>query len=207
MEFSLSALLQLVVCTIYTYRRESRYKWQRDSIHPLCCRNSPTRNKMFNQRPTSLGLGPNQTGSDLMSILTPIITSPMINSPEYMKYLFCNNYYPSPQQQQQQFQQHQQQNQQQQPQVQPQPQQAPQEPQQQQQQQPQSENRQQSQPNQLKKQLTEEERLRNKRERNRRAAANCRRRKDEKLRQLEKENSELRETISKLQSALAARAT
>lgn len=43
--------------------------------------------------------------------------------------------------------------------------------------------------------LTDEERLRNKRERNRRAAANCRRRKDERLKQLEDENESMRKTV------------
>ena len=137
---------------------------------------------MFNPRPTSLELGLNQTGNDLMSLLTPIITSPLINSPEYMKYLFCNNYYPPPQQQLQEHLIH-----------------HPH------QQQPHLEHGQQIQPNHLKRELTDEERLRNKRERNRRAAANCRRRKDEKLHQLEIENLELKETVSKLQSELAAK--
>lgn len=52
--------------------------------------------------------------------------------------------------------------------------------------------------------LSDDERLRNKRERNRKAAANCRRRKDEKLKKLEEENQELRRTIESLQAALNA---
>lgn len=50
--------------------------------------------------------------------------------------------------------------------------------------------------------LSEEEKIRNKRERNRRAAANCRRRKDEKLKQLSDENTELRKTIENLQNVI-----
>lgn len=52
--------------------------------------------------------------------------------------------------------------------------------------------------------LSDEERLRHKRERNRRAAANCRRRKDEKLRSLEEENAELRKTIDNLQASVVS---
>lgn len=52
--------------------------------------------------------------------------------------------------------------------------------------------------------LTDEERARNKRERNRKAAADCRRRKDEKLKALAKENDELRMTIESLQAELAS---
>lgn len=50
--------------------------------------------------------------------------------------------------------------------------------------------------------LTDEERIRNKRERNRKAAANCRRRKDEKLRVLQEENDELRKQIARLQATI-----
>lgn len=52
------------------------------------------------------------------------------------------------------------------------------------------------------KQLSEEERLKNKRERNRKAAANCRKRKEDKIRRLEYENSELRKKIANLEIAL-----
>lgn len=70
----------------------------------------------------------------------------------------------------------------------------------------------------IKPRLTDEERIRNKREKNRKAAANCRRRKeeklqqlgeenrqkDEKLRKLETENNELKMTIASLQAELAS---
>lgn len=48
----------------------------------------------------------------------------------------------------------------------------------------------------------EEMRLRHKRERNRRAAANCRRRKEEKIRQLEEENSMLKREIEDLKAVI-----
>lgn len=54
-----------------------------------------------------------------------------------------------------------------------------------------------------KSQLTDEDRLRNKRERNRKAAANCRRRKEEKMKRLENEIDELKKTINSLQATLA----
>lgn len=50
---------------------------------------------------------------------------------------------------------------------------------------------------------SEEERLRNKRERNRRAAANCRKRKEERIKSLEAENKELRRTIAELEARLS----
>lgn len=50
----------------------------------------------------------------------------------------------------------------------------------------------------------DEERLRNKRERNRRAAANCRRRKEDKIRQLEGENQQLRRELDELRLYLSS---
>jgi len=50
--------------------------------------------------------------------------------------------------------------------------------------------------------MTEEEKLKHKRERNRRAAANCRRRKEERIKQLQEENDHLQKIIRELQARL-----